>query len=79
MSRNSLHDLIDRIPEEEVPAAKRFLEYLTISPAYRSALTASPDDEPLTQADVSAMVRAREEVRTGKVHSHDEILREFGM
>jgi hypothetical protein len=28
MSRDSLHDLVDRIPEEELPAAKRFLEYL---------------------------------------------------
>jgi hypothetical protein len=46
MSRDTLHDLIDRIPEEELPAAKRFLEYLVVSPAYRAALSASPDDEP---------------------------------
>jgi hypothetical protein len=51
MSREPLHNLIDRIPEEELPAAKRFLEYLVVSPAYRAALSAPTDDEPVTEAD----------------------------
>ena len=79
MSRDTLHDLIDRIPEEELPAAKRFLEYLAVSPAYRAALFALPDDEPVTEADAAAIVRARQEVRAGETASHDEILREFGL
>ena len=79
MSRDALHDLINRIPDEELPAAKRFLEYLAVGPAYRAALSAAPDDEPVTEADAAAMERAREEVRAGKVISHDEILREFRM
>ena len=78
-SRDILHDLVDRIPEEDLPAAKRFLEYLAVSPAYRAALCAAPDDEPVTEADATAIARAREEVRAGKVISHDEILREFGL
>ena len=79
MSRNTLHDLVDRIPEAELPAAKRFLEHLAFSPAYRAALSAAGDDEPVTDADDTAIARAREEVRAGKVVSHDEILREFGL
>ena len=79
MSREPLHDLIDRIPEEELPAAKRFLEYLATDPAYRAALSAPPDDEPVTEADAAAIQTAREEVRAGQVASHDEILREFGV
>lgn len=79
MSRDTLHDLIDRIPEEELPAAKRFLEYLATSPAYRASLSAPPDDEPVTQADAAAITRAREEVRAGHVVSHEEIQREFGL
>ncbi|HEY1342140.1 MAG TPA: hypothetical protein VGF59_31750 [Bryobacteraceae bacterium] len=79
MSRDVLHHLVDRIPEEELPAAKRFLEYLVVSPAYRAALSAPPDDEPLTEADAAAIERAREDVRAGKVISHDAILREFGL
>ena len=66
MSREALHDLINRIPEEELPAAQRFLQYLAVSPAYRAALSAPPDDEPVTEADATAIARAREEVREGK-------------
>ena len=79
MSRETLHDLIDRISEEELPAARRFLEYLATSPAYRAALSAPLDDEPVTASDAEAIARAREEIREGKVASHVEILREFGL
>jgi hypothetical protein len=78
MSRDTLHNLVDRIPEEELPAAQRFLEYLAVSPAYRTALSAATDDEPVTEGDASAIARAHEEVRAGKVIPHAEILREFG-
>jgi hypothetical protein len=79
MSRDTLHDLVDRIAEDELATAKRFLEYLATSPAYRAALSAAPDDEPMTEADAAAIARARDEVRAGKVVSHEEILREFGL
>ena len=79
MSRLTLHQLVDRIPEEELSAAQRFLEYLAVGPAYRAALSAPPDDEPVTDGDAAAIAQAREEVRAGKVASHDEILREFGV
>lgn len=78
MSRDTLHDLVDRIPEEELPAARRFLEYLVVSPAYRAALSAPPDDEPVTGGDAAAIARAAEEVRAGRVVTHDDVLREFG-
>ena len=60
MSRDILHDLVDRIPEEELPAAKRFLEHLAVSPAYRAVLSAAPDDEPVTESDSAAIARACE-------------------
>ena len=79
MGRDTLHDLIDRIAEDELPTAKRFLEYLATSPAYRAALAAPPDDEQVTEGDDAAIARARAEVQAGKVVSHEEILREFGL
>jgi len=79
MSRDTLHDLVNRIPEEELPAAKRFLEYLAASPAYRAALSAAPDDEPVTEGDARAIALARDDVREGRVVPHEEILREFGL
>jgi hypothetical protein len=46
MSRDALHDLVDRISEHDLTAAQRYLEYLAASPAYRAAVAAPPDDEP---------------------------------
>ena len=79
MSRDPSHALIDRIPEGDVPAAERFLEFLTSSPAYRAALCAPVGDEPVTEGDASAILNARAEIRAGKVIAHGEILREFGL
>ncbi len=79
MTRDALHELLNRIPEEDLLIAKRFLEYLAVSPGIRAALSAPSDDEPVTEADAAAIVRAREEVREGKIASHQEVLREFGV
>ena len=79
MSRDTLHELIDRIPEGELPAARRFLEYLASSPAYRTALLAPPDDEPVTEGDAQSIRNALDEIHAGRTVSHDEILREFGL
>ena len=79
MSRHTLHQLIDRLPEEELSAAQRFLEDLAVSPAHRAALSAPPDDAPVTDGDAAAIARAREEVRLGKVVAHDDVVRELGL
>jgi hypothetical protein len=79
MTRETLHELIDRIPEGEIAAAQRFLEYLATSPAFRATLSAPPDDEPITSGDVESIARAHRDIQAGKVVSHEEILREFGV
>ena len=79
MGRQALHDLVDKIPEEGVSAAQRVLEYLAASPAYRAAWSARVDDEPVTEADAAAIERAREDVNAGRVSSHKDFLREFGL
>ena len=79
MSRDVLHTLIDRLPDDELLLAQRFLEFLAASPSYRAGLSAAPDDEPVTDGDASAIARAREDVRAGRVVPHHEILREFGL
>ena len=79
MRRDSLHNLIDRLPEAEVPAAKRFLEYLATNPAYRAVQVAPEDDEPVTAADAKAIGRSLDDIKAGRVTTHDEVLREFGL
>jgi hypothetical protein len=79
MGRDTLHELIDRLQEGELTAAQRYLEFLATSPAYRAALSAPPDDEPVTAGDAQAIANVRDEIAAGRVVSHDEILREFGL
>lgn len=79
MTRETLHHLIDRLPEPELPAAQRYLEYLVSSPALRAALLAPLDDEPVTQGDAEAITRAYADIEAGRITPHDEILREFGL
>ena len=66
MTRDTLHDLVNRIPEEELPSAIRFLEYLTVNPAYRAALSAALDDEHVTEGDGVAIAAAHEDLRSEK-------------
>jgi hypothetical protein len=80
MSREMLHELIDRIPDGEILAARRFLEYLASNPAYRAALAAPPDDEPVTSDDAEVIRKAGEDVRAGRARfPNDEVVREFGV
>jgi hypothetical protein len=79
MTRESLHELIHRIPEEEIAAAQSFLEVLAASAAFRAARSAPPDDEPITSGDAEAIALAQRDIQAGKVVSHEEILREFGV
>jgi hypothetical protein len=79
MTREALHELIDRLPEGEIVAAQRFLESLARSAAFRAALSAPPDDEPVTTGEAESIARARKDVQAGKVVSHEEVLREFGV
>ena len=54
MDREALHELIDRIPESEIVAVQRVLERLASDAAFRAAMSAPPDDEPVTAGDTAA-------------------------
>lgn len=76
--RQTLHALVDEIPEAELPAARRFLEDLRRQPkgALRPILGAAPlDDEPLTEEDLAAIQEGLAEKARGEVVSHEELRR----
>lgn len=76
-TRARLHELVDELPESELHAAKRFLEYLRNmgDPLLRALAEAPLDDEPLTPEDEAAIEEARAEYAAGKVLSHEEARR----
>jgi len=74
--RDTLHRLVDEIPESELAVAERFLNYLraTADPVLRALLEAPLDDEPETDEERRAVHEAREELARGEVRTL-EVLR----
>ncbi len=79
MTRDQLHEMIDRIPESDIAAAQQALARLARDASFRAALSAPPDDEPVTAGDANAIARAWADIQASRVVSHDEVLREFGI
>jgi hypothetical protein len=79
MTREGPHEMIDRNPESDIAAAQQALERLERDASFRAALSAPPDDEPVTAGDANAIARARPDMQAGRFVSNDELLREFGI
>ncbi len=77
--REHLHQLVEQVPEGEVHAAERFLEYLCAEPVLRALANAPLDDEPETEEERQAVEEARESLRRGEGISHEELRRELGL
>ena len=78
--KERLHTLVDDLPERELYAALRFVEYLRqeASDPVAQALQAAPfDDEPLTAADLADLEVGERDWQQGHVVSHDEARREL--
>jgi len=77
-TRTDRYRLIDELPEGELPAAQRFLEGLqsgSHDPLLEALLQAPWDDEPETEEERAAVAEAHEDLRAGRVVSHEEARR----
>jgi hypothetical protein len=50
-AKSHAHELIEQLPDSQLAAAVRFLEFMLLDPLARAAASAAPDDEPLTAQD----------------------------
>lgn len=78
--KERLHSLVDKLPEPEVHAALRFVEYLrreAADPVARALSEAPYDDEPMTADDLAELDAAELDRQAGRVVSHDEARREL--
>lgn len=69
--------MVDELPEPELPAARRYLEYLrqTADPLQRALDAAPADDEPLTDDDLAAIREGHADRAKGETASHDDVKR----
>lgn len=79
--RAELHELVDKLPDQELHAAHRFIEYLRDrgDPLLRKLMDAPIDDEPETEEEEALVAEAREELARGETIAFEEIKREFGL
>ena len=80
-NKDRLQRLVEELPESELDAARRYLEYLrdTTDPLLRKLLDAPEDDEPESEQRQAAEAEAEEDFRAGRVFSQEEVKREFGL
>ncbi|MBI3972803.1 MAG: hypothetical protein HY332_16120 [Chloroflexi bacterium] len=67
-AKETLHRLVDELPDEKAPAAEQLLEGLRdgeVDPMLVASLTAPLDDEPTTPDEDAGASEAREQYRGG--------------
>ena len=81
VSRQEIKDLIDGLPDLELHAVKRFIQYIRDmnDPVFRILAEAPWDDEPVSQEDLRAIAEANKDIAAGRVTSHEDLMREFGL
>lgn len=80
--KEELHRLVDKLPESELPTARRFLRYLNdmaTDPLLRTLANAPIDDEPETPEEAAAVERAKEDMAAGRVTPLEEARRRLGL
>ena len=77
--KQHLHDLIERLPVEQLRSARQYLSFLCADPVLISLLNAPPDDEPYTEEQQRRDEEAEASIARGEGIPHEEILREFGL
>ncbi len=77
--RETLHSLVDDLPDDDLFTARRVLAALraTGDPVLRALLEAPLDDEPDTDNRDGGLTEARRQARSGDTVPHAEVKRRF--
>ena len=81
VSRQEIKDLIDGLPDIELHAVKRFIQYIRDmnDPLFRILAEATWDDEPVTDEDLEAIEESNRDIAAGRVISHQDLKAELGI
>lgn len=79
-AKERLHQLVDQIPEREIHAAERYLEYLAEhgDPFIRKLMTLPEDDQELSEEGHRLLDEGHEDLRVGRTHTLEEVKQELG-
>ncbi|MGB7586550.1 MAG: hypothetical protein WBM11_17040 [Terriglobales bacterium] len=77
-NKEHAHELIERLPPSQVPAAIGMLESL-LDPVARAIANAPIDGEPVTKEEEKALAESREWLKHNKGIPHQQVLTELGI
>ena len=77
--RERLHRLVDSLPDGELYAAERFLEFVQEhgDPLLQKLMNAPEDDEPVTPEEAAAIQEGLDALEGGDVYTLEEVKQEF--
>jgi hypothetical protein len=79
-ARDTLHRLVNELPDEDIPTAERVLQALRETASPHISLDAAPfDDEPDDDDFDGGLSEARADAESGRVASHEEVKRRWGL
>ena len=81
LPKNRLHKLVDRLPEEQLQAAERYLQSLcNQDDPVLDAIRSAPDvEEPFSDEEQQGVDDAIRDLRAGNRVPHAQILRKYGL
>lgn len=83
VQKEELYRLVDALQEQEIPIAKRFLEFLITEPdevAWEKLLKNPPiDDEPLSDDDLIAIAEAEKDIAEGRVKPWEQVKKDLNL
>lgn len=79
--REQLLRVAQRVPDGEIAAAVRYLEYLTdrADPYVRFLLSVPETDHEISEECARALDEGWDDIRAGRVHSAEEVKRELDL
>ena len=79
-ARDSLHQLVNELPEEDIPTAERVLQALRETAAPHVSLDTAPfDDEPDDDDFDGGLTEARADAKAGRGVSHEDVKRRWSL
>ena len=78
-TKQQLHDLVDRLPDESTDAALRVLAGLAADPVLYALLIAPLDDEPYTEEQQREDAEAIAAIERGEGITTEELSRRLGL
>jgi hypothetical protein len=73
------HELIERLPGDQISTIVRFMEFMLLDPLTRSLANAPVDSQPISDEEAAALDQAHAAIGRGEGISHEDILQEFGL